>query len=60
MSRKRDSEFIKKVKLEDIRLSTRDGKSLASVIVFIKANSLDARKKNEKRNKAHSPHVLHN
>lgn len=43
VNRKRDAEFIKKTKLEDIRLSAKDGKSLASVIVFIKADNLDKR-----------------
>jgi hypothetical protein len=43
MNRKRETECIKKTKLEDIRLSAKDGKSLASVIVFIKADNLDKR-----------------
>ena len=43
INRKRDAEFIKKAKLEDIHLFLKDGKSLASVIVFIKANNLDER-----------------
>ena len=43
MNRKRDAEFVKKIEFEDIRLSAEDGKSLASVIVFIKADNLDKR-----------------
>lgn len=43
MNRKRDAEFVKKIELEDIRSSAKDGKSSASVIVFIKADNLDMR-----------------
>jgi len=43
MNRKRDAEFIKKIELEDIRLSAKDGMSLASVIFFIIADNLDKR-----------------
>ena len=43
MNRKRDAEFVKKIELEDIHLSAKDGKSLASVFVFMKADNLDKR-----------------
>jgi len=43
MNRKRDAKFNKRAKLGNIHLSAKNRKSLASVIVFIKADNLDKR-----------------